>query len=145
MLSRIEYVWRNLVVDLPARSAGRLWAFLAPFAGRSGAYWEDLMQKYPNDIRAAPRRRRGAAAPRRGRGHRHKHPQPTICVAFAHLLPPGLGWAVPKQPAKLPTCINPCLDCLDLHYAKPKRRTRKRGTVQLARTRDPPRANVSKR
>eukprot|EP00964_Phaeocystis_antarctica_P018472 scaffold10209_cov68-Phaeocystis_antarctica.AAC.7 len=69
LLIHIEYVWRNLVVDLPARSAGRLWAFLAPFAGRSGAYWEDLMQKYPNDIRAAPRRRRAAAAPRRARGH----------------------------------------------------------------------------
>ena len=37
------------------------------------------------------------------------------------------------------------LDDLDLHYAKPKRRARKRGTVQLARTRDPPRANVFKR
>ena len=37
------------------------------------------------------------------------------------------------------------LDDLDLHYAKPKRRARKRGTVQVARTRDPRRANVFKR
>ena len=32
----------------------------------------------------------------------------------------------------------------DLHYAKPERRTRKWGTEQLARTRDPPRAKQSK-
>ena len=30
-------------------------------------------------------------------------------------------------------------DLSGFHYAKPKRRTRKRGTVQLARTRDPAR------
>ena len=30
------------------------------------------------------------------------------------------------------------LDGLDLHYAKPTRRTLARGTVQLARTRDTP-------
>ena len=30
-----------------------------------------------------------------------------------------------------------CLDCLDLHYSKPARRTRKRGTEQQARARDP--------
>ena len=36
-----------------------------------------------------------------------------------------------------------CLDCLDLHYSKPARRTRKRGTEQQARTRDPPRAKLT--
>ena len=34
-----------------------------------------------------------------------------------------------------------CLGC-GLHHAKPKRRNRKWGTVQLARTRDTPRANT---
>ena len=35
------------------------------------------------------------------------------------------------------------LDGLDLHYAKPTRRTLARGTVRLARTRDTPRAKRS--
>ena len=34
-------------------------------------------------------------------------------------------------------------NCLGFHYAKPKRRTRKRGTEQLARTRDTTRAKQS--
>ena len=45
---------------------------------------------------------------------------------------------IPVNPDTVPTFF--CLGCLGFHYAKPTRRTRKRGTEQLARTRDTPRA-----
>eukprot|EP00964_Phaeocystis_antarctica_P073147 scaffold44848_cov66-Phaeocystis_antarctica.AAC.8 len=43
----------------------------------------------------------------------------------------------------MPEAQHPCLDCLDLPFSKPARRTRKRGTEQQARTRDTPRAKQS--